>query len=150
MRSLSIVMLLCCFVSIYSLDYYRDVVYDGSCEIRYINIDGIYSKVYIPDSDKKKLPFIIFSHGLGGNVEAAVYANRFWALNGYVVVVPTHLGSDSSILKGIKNPVIKGLTFKNAASHENAVKRIKDIKKIIQYLKENGLEGIKPDIFGMS
>ena len=150
MRSLLIVMLFCCFISIYSLDYYRDVVYDGSCEVEYTKIDGIYSKVYIPRSDEKSLPFIIFSHGLGGNVEAAVYALKFWALNGYVVIVPTHVGSDSSIFKDADSPFDKLNLFKKAASLKNASKRIDDIRKIISYLKEHKINGISPESFGMS
>jgi predicted dienelactone hydrolase len=45
-------------------------------------------------------PIIIFSHGLGGSREGYGYWAEYWASFGYVVVLPTHVGSDTSLITG--------------------------------------------------
>jgi dienelactone hydrolase len=42
-------------------------------------------------------PVVIFSHGLGGSKDGYAYLGDAWAAHGYVVIHPTHPGSDSSI-----------------------------------------------------
>ncbi|MDX2104955.1 MAG: alpha/beta fold hydrolase [Candidatus Melainabacteria bacterium] len=56
-------------------------------------------KYYVPvQSDKFKAPFpvVIFSHGLGGSREAAVYLGEYLSKNGYVGIFIQHPGSDES------------------------------------------------------
>src|SRR5580698_6059441 len=44
-------------------------------------------------------PIIIFSHGAGGSKDGYRYLGSYWAAHGYVVIHPTHFGSDRSLLK---------------------------------------------------
>jgi predicted dienelactone hydrolase len=62
-------------------------------------------KVYYPKG-KTSLPLVIFSHGLGGSCESYSYLGEYWAEHGYVVILPTHAGSDSAIFQ-------KGHPFRN-------------------------------------
>ncbi len=57
-------------------------------------------KIYYPQTTgPNRFPILIFSHGAGGSKDGYAYLSRYWAANGYVVLNPTHLGSDKSLLK---------------------------------------------------
>lgn len=58
-------------------------------------------KVYHPvDHNLESLPVIIWSHGFGGSRDGAGFLSRYLASHGYVVVHPTHIGTDSSLWEG--------------------------------------------------
>jgi dienelactone hydrolase len=51
-------------------------------------------------SNGGRVPVILFSHGLGGSVEAGTLFARDWARAGFLVVHVQHPGSDQSVWKG--------------------------------------------------
>jgi predicted dienelactone hydrolase len=51
-------------------------------------------KIYFPEKGAGPFPVIVFSHGLSASREEYEYVGRHWASHGYVVALPTHLGSD--------------------------------------------------------
>jgi len=53
-------------------------------------------KFYLPRDMSKPSPLVVFSHGLGGNREAATYLGNYWAEHGYIGVFIQHPGSDES------------------------------------------------------
>jgi predicted dienelactone hydrolase len=55
-------------------------------------------RIYYPEKLSGSLPAIVFSPGYGGTRESYAYLGRAWADAGYIVIVPTHLGSDSTAL----------------------------------------------------
>jgi serine/threonine protein kinase len=55
-------------------------------------------KIYYPGQISGSLPLIIFSHGYGGTRDGYEYLGRGWADAGYIVIFPTHVGSDSEAL----------------------------------------------------
>ena len=56
--------------------------------------------IYYPKSAQpERFPVIIFSHGAGGSRDGYDYLGRYWAEHGYVVIHPTHRGTDRSKLK---------------------------------------------------
>lgn len=58
-------------------------------------------KLYYPaDHDLERIPLILWSHGFGGNKDGAAFISRHLAANGYMVLHPTHLGTDSSLWEG--------------------------------------------------
>ena len=59
-------------------------------------------RIYAPDPNTARglLPAVVISHGLGGSRVGYEYLARHLAGHGYVCVVPTHMGSDTSILLG--------------------------------------------------
>ncbi len=56
--------------------------------------DPLVTKVYYPENTTEEMPIIIHSHGLGGNNKAGKLTCEELASNGYVVIAPTHTGSD--------------------------------------------------------
>lgn len=56
-------------------------------------------KFYVPEKLSGAAPVVVFSHGLGGSREAAIYLGKHWAKNGYICVFIQHPGSDESFWK---------------------------------------------------
>ena len=58
-------------------------------------------RIYQPQSNVPdlKFPLIVFSHGLGGSRDGYGYLGRHWASYGFVVIHPTHAGSDREIFR---------------------------------------------------
>jgi len=56
-------------------------------------------RIYLPamkgDAAKTKLPLVVMSHGLGGSRTTYAYFGHHLASHGYVVIAPTHAGSDT-------------------------------------------------------
>lgn len=57
-------------------------------------------KIYYPAEIDKKVPVIVWSHGLGGSRDGAGFISRFLASHGYVLVHVQHIGTDSSLWEG--------------------------------------------------
>ena len=88
---------------------------------------------YMPEATSPR-PVVLFSHGLGGNLEAAVYLGLHWAARGYVAVFMQHPGSDQDILDGV--PISQILnTLNAAASLTNFDARIRDVSAVIDQLE---------------
>lgn len=90
-------------------------------------------KVYLPA--KLPAPVILFSHGLGGSREGFKHGGEHWARRGYVAVFLQHPGSDESVWKS------KGIgqrmnSMREAASAQNLMLRIDDVKAVIDYLEK--------------
>ncbi len=89
-------------------------------------------KVYLPAS-VSAAPVILFSHGLGGDREAAAYLGNHWSHRGYVVVVLQHAGSDAEIWKN--QPLRERMNaMRDAAAPENLLLRIKDVSVVLDEL----------------
>ena len=52
-------------------------------------------KIYVPHDATGPAPVVIFSHGLGGNRDGAIYLLNFLAEHGYIAVAVQHPGSDT-------------------------------------------------------
>jgi len=85
-------------------------------------------KVYYPDEFSGKCPVVIFSHGLGGSVEAAEYLGEHLSRNGYVCFHIQHEGSDESVWQGaISRKEVLNRLKESLKDISNAVNRFKDI-----------------------
>lgn len=89
--------------------------------------------IYLPESARPR-PIILFSHGLGGSLLAAVYLGEHWAARGYNAVFMQHPGSDEDILKGVPSSQVMS-TLNAAASLANAEARIRDVSAVIDQLE---------------
>jgi predicted dienelactone hydrolase len=58
--------------------------------------------VYYPANPEPQdlFPVVLFSHGMGGSIMGYGFLGRYWASHGYVVIHPTHAGSDFKALQG--------------------------------------------------
>lgn len=74
-------------------------------------------KIYLPDL-AQNAPVVIFSHGLGGSREAALYLGKYWSEHGYVCIFIQHPGSDESIWK----PKVESHEIKTFRGFLNALK----------------------------
>jgi predicted dienelactone hydrolase len=92
-------------------------------------------RIYYPKGEGE-LPVLIFSHGLGGSRESCEYLGRHWAEAGYIVLAPTHVGSDGALFR--KGRVFHNLrALKKAADDpENLVNRPADVKFLIDSFGE--------------
>ena len=89
-------------------------------------------KVYLPT--KQKAPVVLFSHGLGGSREGFKHGGEHWARRGYVAVFIQHPGSDESVWR--KAGIGQRMTaMRDAASAQNLMHRIDDVKAVIDYLE---------------
>lgn len=112
-------------------------------------------KIYLPLNRSGLMPVVIFSHGLGGNREAAAYLCQALAQNGYLAVALQHPGSDESVWK---NPIRNGQislkdgreggrrklmsAMQDAASGENLKARVADVKFVISQIERlNVIDG---------
>ncbi|MBN1632659.1 MAG: hypothetical protein JW917_00665 [Ignavibacteria bacterium] len=85
-------------------------------------------KVYYPDSLTGEYPVLIFSHGLGGSVEAAGYLGGHLSQNGFICFHIQHEGSDESVWSGAKTrKQIIRLLKKSIRDYKNALDRFEDI-----------------------
>jgi predicted dienelactone hydrolase len=91
-------------------------------------------KLYQPDTLVGTYPIIIFSHGLGGSVEAAPYLGEYLAAHGYICFFVQHPGSDESVWKHLP-PGERAAALKSSLTNPaNARQRFEDIPFAIKQL----------------
>jgi len=89
-------------------------------------------RVYLPAA-AAAAPVVLFSHGLGGSRSNNAYLANHWAARGYVVVALQHAGSDEEVLKGSRS-VQRVAALKKAASTENLLRRLDDVRAVLDEL----------------
>lgn len=95
-------------------------------------------RVYLP-ADKKPVPVVLFSHGLGGSRDNNPYLGEHWAKRGYVVVFMQHIGSDESVWKDAA--ALERMTaMRQAASAKNYIDRTKDVPAVLDALAKWNVE----------
>jgi predicted dienelactone hydrolase len=94
-------------------------------------------KIYLPKSGSAPYPVVIFSHGLGGSREAAVYLGDYWSQHGYLGVFVQHPGSDTGVWQqgGVQGREAILQRMKAAANGKNLVDRAQDIKFVLDELQ---------------
>lgn len=113
-------------------------------------------KLYFPVAHGlTHLPVVIWSHGLGGSADGAAYLARYLAGHGYVVIHPTHAGTDSSLWEGKSGhpwDIIRATPIPEEATRA----RLEDIPFLIESLgviahAQSGMDGkMDPERLGMS
>lgn len=74
------------------------------------------------------VPVILFSHGLGGSVDAGQFWAEHWASHRFAVLHLQHPGSDVSVSKDAKRPA---KALREAASTEQLMARTADVKFVL-------------------
>jgi predicted dienelactone hydrolase len=95
-------------------------------------------KLYFPRDLAQRtepLPLIIFSHGLGGSRDGYALWATTWASHGYLVLLPTHVGSDTSIFLNVRGgDALARATA--AANAQNAQRRCRDVSFCIDQMEK--------------
>lgn len=89
-------------------------------------------RVYLP-VEKKPVPVVLFSHGLGGSRDNNPYLGEHWAKRGYVVVFMQHPGSDERVWKEAA-ALERMSAMRQAASAKNYIDRTKDVPAVLDAL----------------
>lgn len=79
-------------------------------------------------------PVILFSHGLGGALQAGTLWAEHWASHGFVVVHLQHPGSDESVWKAADSRAEAARAMKRAADPKQLQARIEDVKFVLDEL----------------
>jgi predicted dienelactone hydrolase len=77
------------------------------------------------------VPVVLFSHGLGGSIEAGQAWAEHWASHGIAVLHLQHPGSDTSVWKDAKRPA---RAMRDAASAEQLIARAADVRFVLDEL----------------
>jgi predicted dienelactone hydrolase len=91
-------------------------------------------------------PVLLFSHGLGGSRDGYVYFGEGMAERGYVVILPTHEGSDKSLVG--RSKLVSLIRLKRALKNKDEqAERPADISFLISHLAdvEKKVPGLKLD-----
>ncbi|MFC3147328.1 alpha/beta hydrolase family protein [Piscinibacterium candidicorallinum] len=78
-------------------------------------------------------PVILFSHGLGGNLDAGTAWGEAWAAAGYVVLHMQHAGSDT--------PSVRAGGARKAMSADAAAQRVGDVRFVLDELARQQAAG---------
>ncbi len=89
-------------------------------------------RVYLP-AITTPAPVLLFSHGLGGSRENNAYLGHHWSARGYIVVAMQHAGSDEAVWKDAR-PLQRMAAMRRAASAENLVLRLEDVRAVLDQL----------------
>lgn len=85
-----------------------------------------------------KAPLILFSHGLGGNLDAGTQWVEAWRGAGFLTVNLQHPGSDEGIWRGKARPM-QGV--RKAMSVEQMKARAEDVRFVLDHIARGGMEG---------
>jgi len=94
-------------------------------------------RIRMPDG-AAPAPVILFSHGLGGSLDAGTDWVTAWAQAGFITVNIQHAGSDSLVWRGRARPM-QGL--RGAMNGEQLQARAADVRFVLDRLEKGGREG---------
>jgi predicted dienelactone hydrolase len=78
-------------------------------------------------------PVILFSHGLGGNLDAGTVWGEAWAAAGYIVIHMQHAGSDT--------PSVRAQGARSAMTPGAAAQRVADVRFVLDELPQQQAAG---------
>lgn len=87
-----------------------------------------------------KVPVILFSHGLGGSVEAGTRWAADWTAAGFAVVHIQHPGSDAAVWQPLPQPE-RLAALKAAATAQQLLARVSDVRFAVDTLVAGGAPG---------
>jgi predicted dienelactone hydrolase len=94
-------------------------------------------RVRLPNAPGAR-PVVLFSHGLGGNVDSGRAWGERWASYGFVVIHLQHPGSDASVWRGVERPA---QSLRAAASLDQYLARVADVKFVLDELQRRQRAG---------
>lgn len=97
-------------------------------------------RIRVPEGNGR-VPVILFSHGLGGSVDAGTDWARAWSEGGFAVVHLQHPGSDASLMDGATSPQQRLEALKIGMDGRQLIHRTKDVSFVLDELTRRSTEG---------
>ncbi len=103
-----------------------------------------------------RVPLVVFSPGLGGDVNGGTGWGQAWAAAGMIVIHVQHPGSDSAVYLGAAKGEDIAARVRAAASAEQLLARVADVRFVLNEAMRRPVEGacdltrIDPDHIGMA
>ena len=93
-------------------------------------------RIRLPASARadRPAPLVLFSHGLGGSVDAGRFWAEHWASHGIAVIHLQHPGSDAAVWQGAQNRAAAARAMKSAAELPQFLARVADVKFVLDEL----------------
>lgn len=88
-----------------------------------------------------RVPVAIFSHGLGGSLDAGTVFAEAWAAAGIAVIHVQHPGSDGELFRGRTSLADVAAALKPAASGEQLIARVRDVSFVLDEARRRPREG---------
>ena len=88
---------------------------------------------------ERKVPLIVFSHGIGSSRDGYTHLGRYWASHGIASLHLQHVGSDRTLWQG--NVLHLLSRFQNAAGDAEAIARVQDLRFALDRLLESEYGG---------
>lgn len=88
-------------------------------------------------------PVILFSHGLGGSLDAGTRWAEAWTAAGFAVVHLQHPGSDASLWKGLKGKEAMA-ALRKGMDAKQFIARVADVKFVLDAVGGSGMVGNCP------
>jgi len=92
-------------------------------------------RIRLPAGDAS-VPLVIFSHGLGGSLDAGTRWAQAWTRAGIAVIHVQHAGSDESLWRGRAQPDI-GSALRGAMSAEQLLARLDDVAFVLDRVERD-------------
>jgi Alpha/beta hydrolase family len=88
---------------------------------------------------ERKVPLIVFSHGIGSSRDGYTHLGRYWASQGIASLHLQHVGSDRTLWQGNVFHLLS--RFQNAAGDAEAIARVQDLRFALDRLLESEYGG---------
>lgn len=82
---------------------------------------------------RRRMPVILFSHGLGGSRHGPEFLQRWWTARGYVTVFLQHPGSDDAVWRNTP-PAERMAALRQAATPAQLYARMRDVVAVLDAL----------------
>lgn len=87
----------------------------------------LYSPVATDGQHAEKFPVIVFSHGLWASRESYAYFGRSLAAHGYIVIAPSHPGSDTAALRESMRTRLTDPSLREKNAKRRPIDRLKQL-----------------------
>ncbi len=85
------------------------------------------ARLYWPDhAPDRRLPLVVFSHGIGSSLDGYTHLGRYWAGHGIASLHLQHVGSDRRLWRGGVFSVVS--QFRQATTEAEAIARVQDLR----------------------
>ncbi len=110
-----------------------DLTWHDAARVRQVPV-----RLYWPNhTQDRKLPLVVFSHGIGSSLDGYTHLGRYWAAHGIASLHLQHIGSDRRLWRGGVLSVVS--QFRQATTETEAIARVQDLRFALDRLLAGSL-----------